>query len=95
MSVMRNKKNIHESLPGESKKDVPGHIYENGPRSRTGVFLRLAALSLAGLLIGGAAALCGDSSNLGYVHVDMIDNSFSPQLQRIHKGGTIVFSGSS
>ncbi|MBU41800.1 MAG: plastocyanin [Spirochaetaceae bacterium] len=88
---MRNKKNIHESLPGESKKDVPGHIYENGPRSRTGVFLRLAALSLAGLLIGGAAALCGDSSNLGYVHVDMIDNSFSPQLQRIHKGGTIVF----
>ncbi|HBS06125.1 MAG TPA: plastocyanin [Leptospiraceae bacterium] len=53
--------------------------------------LRWLGLSAGALLIGSLAALCGDSSNLGYVHVDMIDNSFSPPLQRIHKGGTIVF----
>ncbi|MBI41291.1 MAG: plastocyanin [Leptospiraceae bacterium] len=64
---------------------------ESGSRARSGGLFRLIGLSAGALIIGSMAALCGDSSNLGYVHVDMIDNSFSPPLQRIHKGGTIVF----
>lgn len=90
MSVMRNlNKEYRSSYNGERHEPSP---VETGPGNgwfRT--ILRIAIFSMVGLSLGGFLALCGGSSDHGYVHVDMIDNSFSPQLQRIHKGGTIVF----
>ena len=45
--------------------------------------VRIGVLCCAGLLLGGLVGLCGDASTQGFVHISMIDNSFSPPLQRL------------
>lgn len=90
------------STDGFHQNPDPCHPEEGALKSSTGRWhseagglpgnaMRILSLAAAGLLLGAGLAVCGDSSTLGYVHVDMIDNSFSPPLQRIHEGGTIVF----
>ncbi|MCB1166764.1 MAG: right-handed parallel beta-helix repeat-containing protein [Leptospiraceae bacterium] len=53
--------------------------------------VRIGVLCCAGLLLGGLVGLCGDASTQGFVHISMIDNSFSPPLQRIPEGSTVLF----
>ncbi|TGK05336.1 plastocyanin [Leptospira langatensis] len=68
------------------------------PRSRWKErMIPLLGLLAMGILLGGLASSCGskeEAGTEGFAHVVMIDNAFSPPMQRIPVGGQIEFVNS-
>ncbi len=58
--------------------------------------LPLMGILISGFLIGGLAFSCGskEGESEGFAHVVMIDNAFSPPMQKIPVGGQIEFINS-